>query len=67
MPALPLCRTILLWMAAGLATLPGQGQAQPAPALRMAVEAEITSTDPHFHNLAPNKAVAAHVFDALIL
>jgi peptide/nickel transport system substrate-binding protein len=42
-------------------------QAQTAPALRMAVEAEITSTDPHFHNLAPNKAVAAHFFDSLIL
>ncbi len=37
------------------------------PALRVAVEAEITSVDPHFHNLAPNKAVAAHFFDALIL
>lgn len=42
-------------------------QAQPTPVLRMAVEAEITSTDPHYHNLAPNKAVSAHFFDALIL
>jgi peptide/nickel transport system substrate-binding protein len=41
--------------------------AQPAPALRIAVEADITSTDPHYHNLAPNKAVAAHFFDSLIL
>lgn len=40
--------------------------AQPA-ALRIGVEAEITSIDPHYHNLAPNKAMAAHFFDALIL
>ena len=52
-----------------LAALPGgrPAQAQPAPTLRIAVEAEITSTDPHYHNLAPNKAIAAHFFDALIL
>ncbi len=67
MPSLPPCRTMLLCLAAGLAALPGIARAQPTPALRMAVEAEITSTDPHFHNLAPNKAVAAHFFDALIL
>ncbi|MGG5891007.1 ABC transporter substrate-binding protein [Falsiroseomonas sp. HC035] len=42
-------------------------RAQAAPELRIAVEADITSTDPHFHNLAPNKAVAAHFFDPLIL
>ncbi|MGX9966163.1 ABC transporter substrate-binding protein [Roseomonas sp. F4] len=42
-------------------------RAQTAPTLRIAVEADITSTDPHFHNLAPNKAVSAHFFDPLIL
>jgi peptide/nickel transport system substrate-binding protein len=54
---------------AALAAFPGPrpAQAQPAPVLRMAVEAEITSTDPHYHNLAPNKAVSAHFFDALIM
>ena len=67
MPMTPRRRLIPLCLAAAVAALPGVAQAQPAPALRMAVEAEITSTDPHFHNLAPNKAVAAHIFDALIL
>lgn len=42
-------------------------KAQAAPTLRIAVEADITSTDPHFHNLAPNKAISAHFFDPLIL
>lgn len=45
----------------------GPAAAQGEPTLRIAIEAEITSTDPHYHNLAPNKAVAAHFFDALIL
>ena len=43
------------------------GGAMAQPVLRVAVEAEITSVDPHYHNLAPNKAIAAHFFDALIL
>ncbi|WP_237214886.1 ABC transporter substrate-binding protein [Falsiroseomonas oryziterrae] len=49
------------------ATLAAAASAQPAPNLRIAVEADITSLDPHFHNLAPNKAVAAHFFEPLIL
>jgi len=62
---------ILLNLALGLffafATVPAFAQTQANASLRMAVEAEITSMDPHFHNLAPNKAVSAHFFDALIL
>jgi len=62
---------ILLNLALGLffasATVPALAQTQANTSLRMAVEAEITSMDPHFHNLAPNKAVSAHFFDALIL
>jgi len=50
-----------------LAALPVFCAAQAQPVLRLAVEAEITSTDPHYHNLAPNKAVSVHFFDALIL
>jgi peptide/nickel transport system substrate-binding protein len=45
----------------------GPAAAQPARSLRIGMEAEITSTDPHYHNLAPNKAISAHIFDALIL
>ncbi|MCC7426782.1 MAG: ABC transporter substrate-binding protein [Alphaproteobacteria bacterium] len=35
--------------------------------LRIALENDVTSIDPHYHNLGPNKAVAAHFFDALII
>jgi len=49
------------------AAMPAAAMAQAPRMLRVAVEAEITSTDPHFHNLAPNKAISAHVFEALVL
>ena len=66
----PYRRRSLLATCALLAALHSMGagaNAQGTPALRIAVEADITSTDPHFHNLAPNKAVAAHFFEPLIL
>ncbi|MFT5445347.1 MAG: peptide/nickel transport system substrate-binding protein [Gammaproteobacteria bacterium] len=34
--------------------------------LTIALASEPTSIDPHFHNLGPNNALAAHIFDALI-
>ncbi len=37
-----------------------------AQTLRMGVGAQITSVDPHFHNLAPNNAFAAMVFGRLL-
>jgi peptide/nickel transport system substrate-binding protein len=37
-----------------------------AQTLRMGVGAQITSTDPHFHNISPNNAFASMVFDNLI-
>jgi peptide/nickel transport system substrate-binding protein len=37
-----------------------------AQTLRMGVGAQITSIDPHFHNLAPNNAFAAMVFGRLL-
>jgi peptide/nickel transport system substrate-binding protein len=50
--------------AAVLALLPpGLASAQ---ALRVGLQAEITSIDPHFHNFQANKALAAHVFEPLI-
>ena len=69
MPAPHRRRSLLATCALLLALHPlGAGpMAQGAPALRIAVEADITSTDPHFHNLAPNKAVSAHFFEPLIL
>jgi peptide/nickel transport system substrate-binding protein len=42
--------------------------ALPAAAqnLRIALSSEPTSVDPHYHVLAPNNALAAHLFDALV-
>ena len=40
--------------------------ASQAQTLRMGVGAQITSIDPHFHNIAPNNAFAAMVFGRLI-
>ncbi len=37
-----------------------------ASTLKIGVAAEISSTDPHFHNLGPNNALAYHFFDRLI-
>lgn len=34
--------------------------------LAMAVGGNITSTDPHFHNFAPNNSTAMHFFDRLV-
>jgi peptide/nickel transport system substrate-binding protein len=41
---------------------------QPAAAqeLRIAVQSEITSVDPHFQNYGPNNGLSRHLFDALI-
>jgi peptide/nickel transport system substrate-binding protein len=37
-----------------------------AQTLRMGVGAQVTSADPHFHNISPNNAFAAMVFDNLL-
>ena len=42
-----------------------QAQA-PGPVLRIGMAADVTSIDPHYANIAPNNAVAWHVFDALV-
>lgn len=56
-------KTILMTAVAGTALLAGAAQAQT---LRMGVGAQITSTDPHFHNISPNNAFASMVFDNLV-
>ena len=38
-----------------------------AKELTIALASEPTAMDPHFHNLGPNNALAAHIFDSLIL
>ena len=50
-----------LLLAALVASLPAQAQN-----LRMGVGAQITSADPHFHNISPNNAYASMVFDNLL-
>ncbi len=37
-----------------------------AQTLRMGVGAQITSADPHFHNISPNNAFASMIFDNLL-
>src|SRR5512140_3191883 len=37
-----------------------------AQSLRIALSSEPTSVDPHYHVLAPNNALAAHIFDSLV-
>ena len=44
------------------AVLPLQAAAQT---LRIGMAADVTAADPHYANIAPNNAVAWHVFDAL--
>lgn len=38
-----------------------------AQELRIALAAEPSSTDPYYHNLTPNNAIARHVFDTLVV
>ena len=40
--------------------------AAPAADLSIALGGDVTSMDPHFHNLTPNNNIGAHVFDTLV-
>jgi len=42
--------------------------AQPLHAadISIALSADVTSLDPHFHNLTPNNNVANHIFESLV-
>jgi peptide/nickel transport system substrate-binding protein len=57
------------WQAAAaaaiIASLP-TAQEAAAQTLRIGVGAQVTSADPHFHNISPNNAFAAMVFDNLL-
>ena len=50
-----------LLAAMAFATLPAGAQT-----LRIALSSEPTSVDPHYHVLAPNNALAAHIYDSLV-
>ena len=41
--------------------------AAPAADLSIALGGDVTSMDPHFHNLTPNNNIGAHVFDTLVM
>jgi peptide/nickel transport system substrate-binding protein len=55
-------RSLAALCAAVLAVLPLHAVAQT---LRIGMAADVTAADPHYANIAPNNAVAWHVFDAL--
>jgi len=52
----------------GVAVTVSMGAQAQAPSqdLTIGLGGNITSMDPHFHNLSPNNNIAAHVFDRLI-
>lgn len=54
---------IALTTGVALASLTSFAAAQE---LTIGLSSEVTSMDPHFHNLTPNNQVADHVFDSLI-
>jgi len=51
-----------------LAAVPFAALAAPAMAqdLRIGVASEVTSIDPHFHNVGPNNALRKHIFEGLL-
>ena len=59
-------RRAVLAAAAGGALWPRAGGAQDGRMLRMGVGAQITSIDPQYHNISPNKAFASMVYGALV-
>jgi peptide/nickel transport system substrate-binding protein len=55
--------TAMLGLAMTFGVLP---EARGQDELTIALGADVTSADPHYHNLAPNNGLAAHIFDRLI-
>ena len=51
------------WLLLAAATL-GQAAGEE---ITIGIGADVTSIDPHYHNLTPNNNVAAHIFDYLVL
>lgn len=54
-------RALPLLVASAFAAVPVAAQS-----LRIALSSEPTSVDPHYHVLAPNNALAAHLYDSLV-
>jgi peptide/nickel transport system substrate-binding protein len=53
-------------LAALLFALPLAAQPATAPEIQIALGGDVTSIDPHFHNLAPNNNIGSHIFEALV-
>ena len=71
MPVLRLLRAANLVAALSFSTTlsalaPIAAHAQPASTLVIGLSSDVTSLDPHFHNVTPNSNVAEHMFEALI-
>lgn len=67
MPVLRLLRAASLVAALSLVTAaPLAAQAASPTTLVVGLSGDITSLDPHFHNVTPNSNVAEHMFEALI-
>jgi len=54
------------FLAALLIALPLAAQPLRAADIQIALGADVTSIDPHFHNLTPNNNIGHHVFDTLV-
>jgi len=61
MPTFPRALPAAFALAFALAIAPAAAQT-----LRIGLSSEPTSVDPHYHVLAPNNALAAHIYDALV-
>ncbi len=56
------CAAIVVWITvAALSLAPAR-----AAELSIALGADVTSIDPHYHNLTPNNNIAEHVFETLV-
>lgn len=53
---------ITILLGASMLSVPASAQT-----LRIALASEPTAVDPHYHDLTPNNALAAHIFDGLVL
>ncbi len=53
-------------VAACFAALIGSFEPVGAQQLRVGMQSEATSIDPHFHNFGPNNSLSRHIFDALV-
>lgn len=64
----PLRRAVLSIALTGAVALAGWSAPSMAQVkeLSVALSTPVTTVDPHFHNLTPNNAMAAHVFETLV-